>query len=96
MADERGGVAGTDPLAHGLVETKCFEELQLGERFPIPSRTLGEASFAAFQLASGDNHPIHYDLEYCKALGHAGLLAHGFQVLIQTAPGSFPMCWARR
>ncbi len=88
MAGDRGGVAGSDPFAHKLVETRSFEELALGERFPIPSRTLGEASFAAFQLASGDNHPIHYDVEYCKALGHAGLLAHGFQVLIQTAPGA--------
>lgn len=51
-----------------------------------------EAYFAAFQSISGDNHPIHYDLEYCRARGYPGLLAHGFQVLAFTAvgAGSFP------
>jgi len=77
-----------NPLSHTLVDTKTFDELKVGDRFPIPSRTIGDANFAAFQLASGDNHPIHYDEEYCKELGYSGLLAHGFQVLIQTAPGA--------
>jgi acyl dehydratase len=65
-----------------------FEDLQIGETFYIPSRTQTEALFAAFQLASGDNHPLHYDVEYCKARGYPGFLAHGFQTLIQTAPGA--------
>ena len=47
-----------------------------------------EAVFLAFQGASGDNHPVHYDVEYCKARGMPGLLAHGFQTLAQTAPGA--------
>src|SRR3546814_4932992 len=65
-----------------------LDELRVGERFYIPSRTVTEAQFAAFQAASGDNHPIHYDVEYFWARGHPGLLAHGFQVLIQTAAGA--------
>ena len=65
-----------------------FEDLTLGQRFPIPSRTMTDALFAAFQLASGDNHPIHYDVEYCRRHGHPQMLAHGFQALIQTAPGA--------
>lgn len=77
-----------DPFSHTLVETRGFEDLNVGDRFPIPSRTIGDANFAAFQLASGDNHPIHYDEEYCRELGYGGLLAHGFQVLIQTCPGA--------
>jgi acyl dehydratase len=47
-----------------------------------------DALFAAFQLASGDNHPVHYDVEYCRAHGMPHMLAHGFQVLIQTAAGA--------
>ena len=47
-----------------------------------------EAQFLAFQAASGDNHPIHYDREYCRRHGHPDLLAHGYQVLIQTAAGA--------
>ena len=47
-----------------------------------------EAVFLAFQAASGDNHPVHYDVEYCKSRGMPGLLAHGLQTLAQTAPGA--------
>ena len=77
-----------DPAGHRFGEPRYFEDFALGETFYIPSRTLSDAYFAAFQLASGDNHPIHYDIEYCRARGHAGLVAHGFQVLCQTAPGA--------
>ncbi len=77
-----------DPARHRLAPTRWFEDLALGERFPLPSRTMTEALFAAFQLASGDNHPIHYDAHYCAQHGHPGLLAHGMQVFIQTAAGA--------
>lgn len=73
---------------HRLCEQRYFEDFFLGERFPIPSRTMTESMFAAFQLASGDNHPIHYDVEYCRAHGMPHMLAHGYQVLIQTAAGA--------
>src|SRR3546814_9331850 len=76
------------PEGHRFAAPRFFDELRVGERFYIPSRTVTEAQFAAFQAASGDNHPIHYDVEYCRARGHPGLLAHGFQVLIQTAAGA--------
>ena len=77
-----------DPEQHKLCESNYFEDLNIGQKFYIPSRTMTDALFSAFQLASGDNHPIHYDLEYCKRRGHQGLVAHGFQTLIQTAPGA--------
>lgn len=77
-----------DPKAHHMCARKSFDDFELGDRFVIPSRTIGDANFAAFQLASGDNHPIHYDAEYCLERGHPGLLANGFQALIQTAPGA--------
>ncbi|MEM7252391.1 MAG: MaoC family dehydratase [Pseudomonadota bacterium] len=73
---------------HAYGESRYFDDLSVGETFYIPSRTLGDANFAAFQLASGDNHPIHYDKPYCQARGHRERLAHGFQVAIQTAPGA--------
>ncbi len=71
-----------------LVEPRGFADLRVGERFPLPSRTLGDANFAAFQAVSLDNHPIHYDVQYCQALGHPGPLAHGLQVLCFTAAGA--------
>jgi acyl dehydratase len=78
-----------DPSQHRMVaEQRWFEDFRVGERFVLPSRTMTEAVFLAFQGASGDNHPIHYDVEFCKARGLPGLLAHGFQSLAQTAPGA--------
>jgi acyl dehydratase len=78
-----------DPAQHRMVsEQRWFEDFVLGERFVIPSRTQTSAVFAAFQTASGDTHPIHYDVEYCRARGMPDLLAHGFQTLVHTAPGA--------
>jgi acyl dehydratase len=77
-----------DPARHRFAEPKYFEDLKVGDRFYIPSRTQTSGLFAAFQAASGDNHPIHYDEEYCRRQGHKGLLAHGFQVAIQTCAGA--------
>ena len=77
-----------DPRQHRFPECRYFEDLAVGERFYIPSRTLTEAHFVAFQTLSGDNHPIHYDVEYCRERGHPGLLAHGFQILCFTAAGA--------
>jgi acyl dehydratase len=73
---------------HKFAEPAYFEDLQVGQTFYIPSRTQTDALFAAFQLVSADNHPLHYDIEYCKKRGYNGLLAHGFQTLVQTAPGA--------
>ena len=73
---------------HRLVPAKTFDDLKVGDRYPLASRTLGDATFVAFQAVSLDNHPIHYDVEYCRALGHPGPLAHGLQVLCFTAAGA--------
>lgn len=78
-----------DPAQHRMVpDQRWFEDFRLGERFALPSRTMTEAIFLAFQAASGDNHPIHYDAEFCRARGMPGMLAHGLQTLIQTAAGA--------
>ncbi|MBS7790950.1 MaoC family dehydratase [Roseococcus sp. SDR] len=71
-----------------MAPQRWFEDFTLGEQFRLPSRTMTEAIFLAFQAASGDNHPVHYDVEFCRARGMPHMLAHGFQVLIQTAAGA--------
>ena len=78
------------PAAHADANApvRYFEDIEIGEVYEIPSRTHTDALFAAFQLASGDNSPMHYDYEYAREHGWPGLLAHGFQVLIQTCPGA--------
>ena len=77
-----------EPETHRVVPLRAFHALRVGEIFRNPSRTLTEANFAAFQTVSLDNHPIHYDDEYCKRLGHRAPLAHGLQVLAFTAAGA--------
>jgi len=76
------------PEDHRVMPLRGFEELRIGEIFKSPSRTVGDANFAAFQAVSLDNHPIHYDVEYCKKLGYPAPLAHGLQVLSFTAAGA--------
>ena len=78
-----------DPRKHRVVsQQRWFDDFRIGERFPLPSRTMTEAVFLAFQAASGDNHPIHYDVEYCRARGLQNMLAHGYLVAIQTVAGA--------
>ena len=77
-----------DPRQHVVLPQRGFSDLKVGERFVLPSRTVTVADFAAFRQISGDNHPIHYDVDYCRAHGHPGLLAHGLQVLCFTAAGA--------
>lgn len=80
-----------DPAAHITHAQRAFADFAVGEVFRAPSRTMTEGVFAAFQAASGDNHPIHYDREYLKRHGHRDLMAHGYQTLIQAAIGAAPL-----
>jgi acyl dehydratase len=73
---------------HIVVPARSFEQMRVGEIFRAPSRTVTDANFAAFQTVSLDNHPIHYDVEFCRRLGHPAPLAHGLQVLAFTAAGA--------
>jgi len=86
MADRR-----FDPALHQTHPPRRFADFKLGEIFRAPSRTMTEGIFAAFQAASGDNHPIHYDRAYLQRMGHPDLMAHGFMTLIQAAIGASPL-----
>jgi len=41
-------------------------EIEPGQIFTTPSKTLTDAHFLFFSGLTGDNHPIHYDVEYAK------------------------------
>ena len=69
-------------------QSKYFDDFSIGDKYILPSRTQTSGIFSMFQAASGDNDPFHYDVEYCKERGHQNMLAHGLQVLIQTAAGA--------
>jgi acyl dehydratase len=83
-----GSATAFDPKTHNVTEPRGFADLKIGEVYRSPSRTVTDAHFAAFQVLSGDNHPIHYDIEFCKTHGLRGMLAHGFQVLAFSAAGA--------
>ena len=80
-----------DPSQHSIVPLRGFHDFEIGEQFFAPSRTMTEGIFTAFQAASGDNHPIHYDRNYLAEIGHQNLMAHGFMTLIQAAIGASPL-----
>ena len=75
-------------IEKNLSTNKYFEDFNLNDSYLMPSRTQTSGIFSMFQAASGDNDPIHYDVEYCKKRGHPDMLAHGIQVLMQTAAGA--------
>ena len=77
---------------YSFKNSRFFEDFAVGDKYVLPSRTQTSSMYSMFQAASGDNDPIHYDKEFCKKKGHPDMLAHGLQVLIQTAAGagSFP------
>ena len=77
-----------DPQDFGIVPTRTFEQLTIGEVFRAPSRTLTDAHASAFQAVSADNHPVHYDTVWATAHGHTAPVVHGLQVLAFTAPGA--------
>src|SRR5437667_10340505 len=80
-----------DPAQHRMVsEQRWFEDFVLGEGFVIPSRSQTSAVFAAFQAASGDTHPIRYDVEYFSARRTPDLLADGVQELLIAGQGTAP------
>jgi acyl dehydratase len=52
-----------DPGQFRVAPPRGFADLAVGETFRSPSRTVTDAHFSMFQALSGDNHPIHYDVE---------------------------------
>ena len=71
-----------------MIKNRYFEDFNVGEKFVLPSRTQTSGVFSMFQGVSGDNDPIHYDKEFCRKKGHSDMLAHGIQILSQTAEGA--------
>ena len=67
------------------------KELQVGDSFGGPSKTLTDAHFLLFSGVTGDVHPIHYDVEYAKQSHFGKPLAHGLLLASLTALGTSSM-----
>ena len=65
--------------------------LEVGQVIASPSKTLTDAHFLFFAGLTGDNHPIHYDVEYAKTKPFGRPLAHGLLLAAMTAAGASPL-----
>ena len=63
-------------------------EFQPGQVFTSPSKTVTDAHFLFFSGLTGDNQPIHYDVEYAKTTRFGKPLAHGLLLASLTALGA--------
>lgn len=56
---------------------RSYTDLQAGDRFVGPGRTLTEADLTFACMASGDWHPIHADEVFARGTSAGGRLFHG-------------------
>ena len=56
---------------------RYYEDLQVGEEYESPARTITEADIVNFAALSGDWSPVHCDEEYCKKTPYKTRIAHG-------------------
>lgn len=71
-----------------MVQQLYFDDFEIGATYESPSKTITDAHNMMFAGLTGDNHPIHYDLEYCQKRGYPEKLAHGLLNASQTALGA--------
>jgi acyl dehydratase len=57
-----------------------FDDLELGQEWLSPSRTITESDIVSFAGFSGDYNPMHVDHEYAKTTPFRRPIAHGFGV----------------
>lgn len=70
-----------------MSEERYLEDFKVGDRFRVPSKTMTDTHFLLFSALTGDNHPIHYDVEYAKQTRFGRPVAHGYLITIMTAMG---------
>jgi acyl dehydratase len=77
-----------------LIRQRYYQDFVVGECFRSPSRTLTDAHFLFFAGLTGDNHPLHYDVEYAKHTPFGRPVAHGLLLAGLTALGASPLSLA--
>lgn len=56
---------------------RYYEELNVGDNWVTPRRTITETDVVMFTAMTGDSNPIHTDEEFAKATIYKGRLLHG-------------------
>lgn len=61
--------------------SRFFEDIEVGDGYVTPARTVTESDIVNFAGLSGDFNAIHTDEEFCRQLGLEGRFAHGLLTL---------------
>jgi acyl dehydratase len=70
--------ANTPSAAAGIgPNARYYEDLNVGDEWSTPRRTINEADVVAFAGFSGDYNPIHTDEEYAKTTIFGTRILHG-------------------
>lgn len=66
-----------------------FEDIEVGETYHIPSKTITDTHFVLFSGLTGDFHPIHMDEQYAEEQTEFGRrVAHGTMISMFTITGA--------
>ena len=65
-----------------------YDELNIDDEFKSPSKTITDVHYLLFAGLTGDNHPIHYDVEFCKQTRYRKPVTHGLLLASMTALGA--------
>ncbi|MGE3144114.1 MAG: MaoC/PaaZ C-terminal domain-containing protein [Pseudorhodoplanes sp.] len=66
-----------DAFASVGPRARYYEDLQVGEKWVTPRRTITEADVVMFAAMTGDHNPIHTDDEFAKTTIYKARLLHG-------------------
>lgn len=67
-----------------------IDDLKPGDLLVGPSKTMTDAHFLFFSGLTGDNHPVHYDVEYARRTRFGRPVTHGLLLASMTALGALP------
>jgi acyl dehydratase len=67
--------------AHTSESVRYLDEIELGQTWVTPGRTITETDVVMFGTWSGDMHPLHMNEEFAKQTQFGGRLFHGPGVL---------------
>ena len=68
-----------------------FEDLKVGDTYQGASKTMTPTHCIMFGGITGDRHPLHNDLEYCKARGLPERVVHGSLNIATVTIGACPL-----
>lgn len=57
--------------------TLYYEDIEVGQTFRSPARTVTEADLTIFSMVSGDWNPIHSDAEFARNTPYGERIVHG-------------------